>query len=106
MDPNAWRRRTRFFLFCGLAFWPTASVAGDFEIIRSTLDRVWRLDKRTGEISVCRLDQIEPVCVPAREGPGASAIVKDRRVVHVVRQSVRPVVVIRPAHGARARKWK
>lgn len=89
----------------GLAFAPpSASLAGDFEIIRTSLDRVWRLDRRTGEISVCRLDQIEPVCVPAREGLGASAFVKDRRVVHVVRRPA--VVVVKPARHAHGRKWK
>lgn len=95
-------------LSLGLMFvWPAASAAGDFEIVRTSFDRVWRLDKRTGEISVCRLDQIQPVCAPARDEPGAAAAIKDRQVVYVVRQPLRPVVVIaKPAHGARARKWK
>jgi hypothetical protein len=85
--------------------WPAVSAAGDFEIVRTSLDRVWRLDKRTGEISVCRLDQIEPVCAPAREAPGAAALVKNRQVVYVVRQPLRPVVV-KPALRAHGRKWK
>ncbi len=95
-------------LSLGLVFaWPAASAAGDFEIVRTSLDRVWRIDKRTGEISVCRLDQVQPVCAPARDEPGAAATIKKRQVVYVVRQPLRPVVVVaKPAHRAHGRKWK
>jgi hypothetical protein len=93
----------------GLVFvWPTASIAGDLEIVRTTLDRVWRLDRRTGEISVCDLDQVQPVRMPTREEPGAAGSIRDRRVVYVVRQPLRPVIAINPPHRAHAhgRKWK
>lgn len=91
----------------GLVFvWPEASAAGDFEIVRTSLDRVWRIDKRTGEISVCRLDQIQPVCAPARDEPGAAATIKKRQVVYVVRQPMRPIVFAKPPHRAHGQKWK
>ncbi len=105
MNPAVRHRYAFVCCFLGLAFAPSsAAVAGDFEIIRTSVDRVWRLDRRTGEISVCRLDQIDPVCVPAREGPGAAALVKTRPVVHVVRRPA--VVVVKPGRHAHGRKWK
>lgn len=105
MNPVGRHRYAFVCFFLGLAFAPSSvAVAGDFEIIRTSVDRVWRLDRRTGEISVCRLDQIDPVCVPSREGPGAAAFAGNRPVVYVV---PRPsVVVVKPAHRARGLKWK
>jgi len=93
MNPAVRHRYAFVCCFLGLAFAPSsAAVAGDFEIIR------------TSEISVCRLDQIDPVCVPAREGPDAAALVKTRPVVHVVRRPA--VVVVKPGRHAHGRKWK
>ncbi|MBM3732022.1 MAG: hypothetical protein FJW24_00925 [Acidimicrobiia bacterium] len=103
--------RCHYSAFVGLVFgltfaWPVAPAAGDFEIIRTALDRVWRLDKRSGKISVCRLDQTQPVCAPAGKEPGAATPAKNRRVVHVVRQPVRPIIVVKPAPHTHGRKWK
>jgi hypothetical protein len=105
MDPAARPCCAFACLAFGLAFLsPADSAAGDFEIVRTTLDRVWRLDKRTGEMSVCRLDQIEPVCAPAREEPGVAAFVKNRQVVYVVRRPL--TVVAKPARRAHGLKRK
>jgi hypothetical protein len=108
--------------------WATTVAALDFKIVHATGGKVWRRDARTGEISVCYLDQVQPVCVPAGDAPGPTALSANRRIVHVVRPVAvvpAPVVIVQPAHPvagvkpwrhsrphlhphpqAKARKWK
>ena len=35
---------------------------GVYQIVKSTGDRVWRLNKNTGEIAICTLDGVNLVC--------------------------------------------
>ena len=84
---------------------PPADAAGDFEIVTATADKVWRLDKRTGEISICSFEGAQLVCTPAKESAGA-VLVKRSRVYYGAINPWRPIIVVKPAHGARPRKWK
>ncbi|MBM3566921.1 MAG: hypothetical protein FJX42_12505 [Alphaproteobacteria bacterium] len=40
---------------------------GDFEIVKATADKVWRLNKRTGEIAVCGIEGTRLICAGAQE---------------------------------------
>ncbi|MBL6933569.1 MAG: hypothetical protein ISR45_11510, partial [Rhodospirillales bacterium] len=57
-------KRFAFLLFfaglLGLGFITPPAVAadegaGNFEIMKATADKIWRLNKKTGEISICTL---------------------------------------------------
>ncbi len=50
---------------------------GDYEIVKATADKVWRLNKRTGEIAVCGLEGTRPVCASAQETSGGKALTAD-----------------------------
>jgi hypothetical protein len=93
-------------LALGLLLATPAAGAGDFEIVKITADKVWRLDKRTGEISVCSLGEFQPVCVPAKETASQATLIKRNRAYYVARRPLRSIVVVRPAHGHKARKWR
>lgn len=41
--------------------------AGKYQIVKSTENRVWRLDKETGEIAVCDLDGANLVCTTSSD---------------------------------------
>ena len=40
---------------------------GNFQIMKATADKVWRLNKNTGEISVCNLDGDRLVCASSTD---------------------------------------
>ncbi len=40
---------------------------GDYQIVKATGDRVWRLNKSTGEIAVCTLDGDNLICTTSTE---------------------------------------
>ena len=50
---------------------------GDFEIIKATADKVWRLNKRTGEIAVCGIEGTRLICAAAQEGSGGKTLSAD-----------------------------
>lgn len=82
---------------------PPVFAAGDFEIVTATADKVWRLNKRTGEISICSLEGTQLVCTPAKESAAGAVLVKRKRVYY---GAWRPFIVVKPMHGAKPRKWK
>jgi len=43
------------------------TASGDFEIVKATADKVWRLNRRTGEIAVCGMEGTRLVCAVAQE---------------------------------------
>ena len=47
---------------------------GDYEIIKATPDKVWRLNKRTGEIAVCAVEGTQLVCAVAQETTGGKKL--------------------------------
>jgi Ethanolamine utilization protein EutJ (predicted chaperonin) len=46
------------------------TAAGDYEIVKATADKVWRLNRRTGEIAVCGMEGTRLVCAVAQETTG------------------------------------
>ena len=48
--------------------------SGDYEIIKATADRVWRLNKRTGEIAACAVEGTQLVCAVAQETTGGKKL--------------------------------
>lgn len=50
---------------------------GDFEIVKATADKVWRLNKRTGEIAVCGIEGTRLICAVAQESAGGKALSAD-----------------------------
>lgn len=55
-----------------MALSPTPSIAqstdaGKYQIVKSTENRVWRLNKETGEIAVCDLDGANLVCTTSSD---------------------------------------
>lgn len=44
-----------------------SSDTGKYQIVKSTENRVWRLDKETGEIAVCDLDGANLVCTTSSD---------------------------------------
>ena len=44
-----------------------SSDAGKYQIVKSTENRVWRLNKETGEIAVCDLDGANLVCTTSSD---------------------------------------
>lgn len=85
---------------------PAANAFGDYEIVKATGDKVWRLDKQTGEISICTLDGTRLVCTPAEERAGEPVRVKRSRTYYVAPIPWRSVVVVKPHHGIRAKHRK
>ncbi len=51
------------------AIWPAHAQSSDaaYEFLKATEDRVWRLNRQTGEISVCTLDGDALVCTTSSE---------------------------------------
>ncbi len=47
---------------------------GDYEIVKATADKVWRLNKRTGEIAVCGIEDTRLICAVAQEATGGKAL--------------------------------
>ena len=41
--------------------------AGDYQIVKATGDRVWRLNKKSGEIAVCSLEGDNLICTTSSE---------------------------------------
>ncbi|MBO6781811.1 MAG: hypothetical protein JJ899_00800 [Alphaproteobacteria bacterium] len=61
----------------GIAAQPAHAQTGDgtYEFLKATEDRVWRLNRQTGEISVCTLENDSLVCTTSSEAarpPAAS----------------------------------
>ena len=84
---------------------PPAIADADFEIGKAPADKVWRLDKRTGEISICGLEAAQLVCTPAKEkSAGRMMFVHRGWAHHGTRKPWRPIVVAKPVHGVKARK--
>lgn len=46
---------------------PKPTAPGPYEIVRATADRVWRLNRNTGEISVCTLEDVNLICTNSTE---------------------------------------
>lgn len=40
---------------------------GPYQIVKSTADRVWRLNTKTGEIAVCTLEDVNLICTNSTE---------------------------------------
>lgn len=53
--------------------------AGNFQIMKATADKVWRLNKNTGEISVCSLDGERLVCTSSSEAMRPPAVTYEER---------------------------
>ena len=53
--------------------------AGNFQIMKATADKVWRLNKNTGEISVCSLDGERMVCTSSSEAMRPPAVTYEER---------------------------
>jgi len=52
---------------------------GNFQIMKATADKVWRLNKNTGEISVCSLDGERMVCTSSSEAMRPPAVTYEER---------------------------
>lgn len=86
---------------------PAAFADGEFEIVKATADKVWRLNKRTGEISICTLEGTQLVCAPAQEkSVGRTVFVHRVWAHHGARNLRRPIIDTKPVHGLKAKKWK
>ena len=48
---------------CGAGAGAAAELEANYEIVRATENRVWRLNKQTGEVAVCTLEGPQLVCV-------------------------------------------
>lgn len=60
------------FAICAMTLSPNPSAAqssdaGKYQIVKSTENRVWRLNKETGEIAVCDLDGSNLVCTTSSD---------------------------------------
>lgn len=55
------------------------SEEGNFQIMKATADKVWRLNKATGEISVCSLDGERLVCSSSTEAIRPPAVTYEER---------------------------
>lgn len=62
-------------VLAAMASIPAASAAEEpqdaYQIIHATPDRIWRLNRHTGEVAVCTLDTGRLVCIPSVEAPKA-----------------------------------
>jgi hypothetical protein len=50
------------------------TTTGDYEIVKATADKVWRLNRRTGEIAVCGMEGSRLVCAVAQETTGGKPL--------------------------------
>jgi len=55
------------------------SEKGNFQIMKATADKVWRLNKLSGEISVCSLDGERLVCSSSTEAIRPPAVTYEER---------------------------
>ncbi len=51
-----------------------AAGTGNYEIVKATADKVWRLNRRTGEIAVCGMEGTRLVCAVAQEIAGGKTL--------------------------------
>ncbi len=51
-----------------------AAEDGDYQLLKATPDKVWRLNKRTGEIAVCALQGKRVVCTVSTEAKSPAAL--------------------------------
>lgn len=51
-----------------------ATASGDYEIVKATAEKVWRLNRRTGEIAVCGMEGTRLVCAAAQETAGGKPL--------------------------------
>jgi len=58
---------------------PTGTEAGNFQIMKATADKVWRLNRNSGEISVCSLDGERLVCTSSTEAIRPPSITYEER---------------------------
>lgn len=58
-----------------------------YEIVRADADRIWRLDKATGEIAVCALDGERLVCTSSTEAIEPPAMTYEERQTERERQA-------------------
>ncbi len=56
-----------------------AQVESNFEIMKATPDKLWRLNKTTGEIAVCSLDGERLVCTSSSEAMRPPALTYEER---------------------------
>lgn len=62
-------------ILCALLFAASpARAEGNFEIVKATADKVWRLNKQTGEIAICGMEGARLVCAAAQESAGGKAL--------------------------------
>jgi hypothetical protein len=52
---------------------------GNFQIMKATADKIWRLNKTTGEISVCTLDGERLLCTSSTEAIRPPAVTYEER---------------------------
>jgi len=64
---------------CFLALPAAAQVESNFEIMKATANKVWRLNKSTGEIAVCSLDGERLVCTSSSEAMRPPAVTYEER---------------------------
>jgi len=65
----------------------TASEDGNFQIMKATADKIWRLNKSTGEISVCSLDGDRLLCTSSTEAIRPPTVTYDERQAEKKRMS-------------------
>lgn len=53
---------------------PAPAASGDYEIVKATADKVWRLNRRTGEIAVCGMEGARLICAVAQETAGGKPL--------------------------------
>ncbi|NQU58536.1 MAG: hypothetical protein HQ513_14995 [Rhodospirillales bacterium] len=64
---------------CFFALPAAAQLESNFEIMKATPDKVWRLNKTTGEIAVCSLDGERLVCTSSSEAMRPPALTYEER---------------------------
>lgn len=47
---------------------------GDYQLMKATPDKVWRLNRRTGEIAVCTMQGARVVCTASAEAQSSEAL--------------------------------
>jgi len=57
----------------------TAQEEGNFEIMKATANKIWRLNKTTGEISVCSLEGERLICTSSTEAIRPPAMTYEER---------------------------
>ena len=81
-NPHSTRRGARLLLAAMVAVSPAAAEdAGQdvYQIVKATGDRVWRLDKRTGEIAVCTLEGDNLICTTSAEATRPPSMTFEQR---------------------------